>query len=195
MVRYRAHGWQAPLIVAACAALLLIVLGGAGHLLRPGATGAGRAAASPADATGPGPEGVLTRRGYEQLTIGATVDELLARGAVRAEPSACGGYVATASPSVRPVFADGRLVLVWADPPVRTAEGIGVGSTTDQVRQAYPDVRTLPPPNRPGAFPGMLAPEHHRTYLFLYDGDQVQKVLAGYTADAERLYSGALSPC
>src|SRR6476660_8125689 len=159
-----------PIIVAACTVLLLMVLGGAGYLLRPDTTGARRAAASPAAGTGPGPPGVLTRDGYEQLTVGATVAELLARGAVRAEPSACGGYVATVSPSVRPVFANGRLVLVWADPPVRTAEGIGVASTTDQVRQAYRDVRTLPSPDRPGAFPGMLAPENDRTYLFLYDG-------------------------
>jgi hypothetical protein len=94
-----------------------------------------------------------------------------------------------------PVFVAGRLALVWADPPLRTPEGIAVGSPVADARRVYPAASNLAPPAGSYRFSGLLTTQRDRAYLFLHDGRAVQKVIVGYATHARRVFVEGYTGC
>ena len=133
-------------------------------------------------------------QGLGGLEFGASEAELTRQGALLPETTACGPRLANIS-TVSPVFADDRLVLLWASPPMRTPEGIGVGTAIGTVWQAYPRAKALSAPRGSHRFDGLLVSRGERAYLFLHDGRRVRKVIAGYTEYARKLFDEGFGTC
>ncbi|GAA3736213.1 hypothetical protein GCM10022225_18670 [Plantactinospora mayteni] len=148
----------------------------------------------PATAPGYGPN-VLHLQGVRDVEFGDTEQELLRRGELHAEPAPACGPSLTDPVTVSPVFADDRLVLLWASPPVRTPEGVTAGTPVDQVEAAYPAATRLTAPPGSYRYDGLLAMQGDRAYLFLHDGRTVRKTVAGYTDYAKRLFDEGFGTC
>lgn len=137
---------------------------------------------------------VVTADGLSDVRVGDTRTTLVHEQGLRQRPGDCSPRLPQ-HPSVSPVFDDDELVLLWADPPVRTPDGIGVGSPVDEVRAAYPDTEALRTPEGSYRFDGLLADAGERASLFLHDGDQVQKVIVGYDTHLQRLFQDGFGTC
>ncbi|HEX5596953.1 MAG TPA: hypothetical protein VFX61_13200 [Micromonosporaceae bacterium] len=131
--------------------------------------------------------------GVGDVGFGESRAELTRRGLLVAQPGPCGPGLAI--PAVSPVFADDRLVLLWADPPTRTPEGVTVGSPVTEARAAYPTARELTAPPGTYRFNGLLAEQDDRAYLFLHDGKTVRKTIAGYAEHVQRLFNDGFGTC
>lgn len=101
----------------------------------------------------------------------------------------------TTAPELGPVFDGEQLVLTWVNPPFRTPEGLTVGSPVADVRRAHPAAEQLTPPAGSYVFPGLLVTQTDRAYLFLHDGQTVQKMIVGYTEHARELYHQGFGQC
>lgn len=137
---------------------------------------------------------VVTYQGVRELRFGDTERDLTDRGVVIRDEPECGPRVA-ASTGIGPVFIDGRLALVWADPPLHTPEGISVGDSLAATRAAYPDATELTAPPGSHRFDGLLAAHGDRAYLFMHDGRTVQKLIAGYERHARTLFRQGFAGC
>ncbi|MEU5965453.1 hypothetical protein ABZ777_29955 [Micromonospora parva] len=150
---------------------------------------------------GPIPDGrpvgsveIIDLNGLRNIEFGATEDELTRRGILRTSLDACGPVLA-GHDTVSPVFMDDKLVLLWVGDPMRTPEGITVGSPVDQVWDSYPQVSQLRAPQGTHRLDGLLARSGDRAYLFLHDGRTVRKTIAGYADWARRLFHDGVGPC
>ncbi|GLZ62131.1 hypothetical protein Misp05_57070 [Micromonospora sp. NBRC 107095] len=150
---------------------------------------------------GPIPDGrpvgsveIIDLNGLRNIEFGATEDELTRRGILRTSLDACGPVLA-GHDTVSPVFMDDKLVLLWVGDPMRTPEGITVGSPVDQVWDSYPRVSRLRAPQGTHRLDGLLARSGDRAYLFLHDGRTVRKTIAGYADWARRLFHDGVGPC
>ncbi|RGC65184.1 hypothetical protein C5N14_30020 [Micromonospora sp. MW-13] len=140
------------------------------------------------------PAEVVDLRGLRNVEFGDTEADLTRRGILRAEVDACGPTLA-GHEEASPIFVDDRLVLLWLDDPVRTPEGVTVGTPVDQVRARYARVSRLDAPHGTYRFDGLLARRGDRAYLFLHDGRTVRKIIAGYADWARRLFAEGYGPC
>ncbi|MEU8025848.1 MULTISPECIES: hypothetical protein [Micromonospora] len=145
---------------------------------------------------------VVDLNGLTDVEFGDTEEELARRGMLASDVDACGPTLAGHG-AVSPIFVDDRLVLLWLDDPVPTAErinvrtpqGIGVGTPVEEVRARYRSVSPLDAPRRTYRFDGLLARSGDRAYLFLHDGRTVRKIIAGYADWARRLFVEGYGPC
>jgi hypothetical protein len=140
------------------------------------------------------PPDVVDYQGVRLMRFGETERALTDRGVVVRDVPRCGPRMARPD-GTGPVFVDGRLALVWADPPLRTPEGISVGSTLAEVRRAYPAGNELGAPAGSYRFSGLITTEGDRAYLFLHDGRTVQKLIAGYARHARTLFQQGYAGC
>lgn len=136
---------------------------------------------------------VIDLKGLHGIEFGDTEQELARRGVLQPE-APCGAALAGLD-TVSPIFADERLVLLWASPPMRTPEGVTEGTPVKRVRAAYPTATRLAAPAGTYRFDGLLARDGDRAYLFLHDGQQVRKTIAGYADYARKLFDEGYSPC
>ncbi|ROT27976.1 hypothetical protein [Micromonospora sp. HM5-17] len=148
----------------------------------------------PATTTGYGPD-VLHLHGVHNVEFGDTEQELVRRGVLDPRQDLGCGPSLTNPTTVSAVFADRRLVLLWASPPVRTPEGITTGTPIDRVRAAYPEASTLTAPPGTHRYDGLLARRGDRAYLFLHDGHTVRKTVAGYADYVRRLFDEGFGTC
>ncbi|WBB65953.1 hypothetical protein O7603_22610 [Micromonospora sp. WMMD812] len=137
---------------------------------------------------------VLDLNGLRNVAFGDTEDELTRRGILRSDVHACGPMLA-GHEMASPVFVEDRLVLVWAGDPMRTPEGVTAGTPVAEVWFRYPSVTRLHAPPGTYRFDGLLARRGDRAYLFLHDGREVRKVIAGYADWARRLFDEGAGPC
>ena len=134
--------------------------------------------------------------GLPGVTFGATRTELLDQRLIEAGPVGCGGPQLTGRPYASAVFDRERLVLIWAYPPLRTPEGIGVGTPVDRARSAYPTAEELIPPPASPRYPGLLVTGGgDRAYLMLYASGQVQKLIVGFASAARELFGTGFGSC
>ena len=143
-------------------------------------------------AAAPGPN-VVTFDGLRTIAFGDSAADLTARGLLTRPREGCGPQLADL-PEASPVFLDKRLVLLWANPPLTTPEGIGVDSSLADARAAYPRPWTYP---RPRQSPLRRADDDggRPAFLFLHDGTTVRKLIAGYAEDARRLLDTGFGSC
>ncbi|MEO3742239.1 hypothetical protein [Plantactinospora sp. B5E13] len=149
---------------------------------------------NPATTPGYGPD-VLHLQGVHNVEFGDSEQELISRGVLDpAQDLGCGPGL-TSPGTVSPIFADHRLVLLWASPPVRTPEGITAGTPVEQVRHAHPEATALTAPPGTHRYDGLLAEQGDRAYLFLHDGRTVRKTIAGYADYARRVFDEGFGTC
>jgi hypothetical protein len=132
--------------------------------------------------------------GVPGIAFGDTEAQLTSRGVVATPKDACGPRV-VGRDELSPVFAGERLVLLWAYPPVATPEGVGVGTSVAAVRAAYPGAIALTAPAGSHRYDGLLVTHGDRAYLFLHDGQQVTKTVAGYADQARLLFDQGFGAC
>lgn len=164
---------------------------------RPAAPASPGGSPAPPGPPGPGRPGtpVITADGLAGIEFGATRAALVERHGLRQEPGDCAARL-PAQPAVSPVFDGDRLVLLWADPPVRTPEGLGVGTPVGQVRAAHPTAVELTAPSGSYRFDGILVPaQGDRAYLFLHDRERVQKLIVGYEPAAREFFAAGGAAC
>ncbi|MEV4758891.1 hypothetical protein AB0J86_27865 [Micromonospora sp. NPDC049559] len=137
---------------------------------------------------------VLDLAGLPNVEFGDTEQELTQRGVLGARGASCASGL-NGMEAVSPVFDHDRLVLLWADPPVRTPEGVTIGTPVSQVRATYPALTRLTAPRGTYRFDGLLARDGDRAYLFLHDGRTVRKTVAGYAEYARRLFDEGFGTC
>lgn len=141
------------------------------------------------------PGAVVTLDGVGDIAFGDTAPALTARGLLSRPEGAC-GPVLTGRPETSPVFADdGRLVLLWANPPLTTPEGVGVDSPVADVRAAYPQAAERPAPAGSHRFDALTVTDDDRSYVFLHDGTTVRKTVAGFTEYTDRLLDSGFGAC
>ncbi len=132
--------------------------------------------------------------GVADVDFGDSESELTRRGILRTDVDACGPTLAGLD-MISPIFIKGRLVLLWAGDPVHTPEGVTTGTPIAEVKARYPSVRALHAPQGTHRFDGLIASDGDRAYLFLHDGTQVRKIIAGYAHWAHRLFLDGHAPC
>jgi hypothetical protein len=132
--------------------------------------------------------------GIQDIEFGVTMSELRQRGQISDEAGACGPRL-TGLPNASPVFANSRLVLVWAYPPLRTPEGVGVGAPLETVHATYPGLVELTAPGGTYRFDGLMEIIGDRAYLFLHDGHTVQKLVVGFREYAQLLFDSGFGTC
>ncbi|WP_434742039.1 hypothetical protein [Micromonospora sp. SH-82] len=137
---------------------------------------------------------VVDLNGLPDVAFGDTEEELARRGVLRPEVDACGPLL-TGHERASPIFIDDRLVLIWAGEPMATPEGVTIGTPLPEARARYPKAKRLDAPQGTYRFDGLLARRGDRAYLFLHDGRQVRKVIAGYAHWARRLFDEGHGPC
>lgn len=133
--------------------------------------------------------------GLRNIAFGDTEQELTRRGVLTPAEAPCGGPQLAGLPTVGPVFDDSRLVLLWVDSPLRTPEGITIGTPIEQVRTSFPDATILTAPRGTHRYDGVLAKQGDRAFLFLHDGKTVRKTIAGYADYAEKLFNEGFGTC
>ena len=148
-----------------------------------------------ATATRPADPDVIDFAGLRDIPIGASMRELTASGAVATANPGCGPAF-TALPYASPVFDGDKLVLIWAHPPLRTPEGVMVGTTVDEARRAYPAAVELSRPPGSTQYPGLLVTGGgDRAYLLLHDAGEVQKLVVGIARYARLLFDAGFGTC
>jgi hypothetical protein len=101
-----------------------------------------------------------------------------------------------AHPQASAVFTqDGRLVLMWFDIPLKTAEGISTGTPVEDVKAAYRQATEVKAPQGSRRFDGLLVTSGEHGYLFLHDGKTVQKAIVGYVDYLHRLFDSGFGVC
>ncbi len=161
----------------------------------PGPTSAAATAPATATATRPADPDVIDFVGLRDILIGASMRELTASGVVATANPGCGPSF-TALPYASPVFDGDELVLIWAYPPLRTPEGVMVGTSVDEARRAYPAAVELSRPAGSTQYPGLLvAGGDDRAYLLLYDAGEVQKLVVGMERYARLLFDAGFGTC
>lgn len=148
----------------------------------------------PADPVDPVTDEVVDLNGLHDVEFGDTEQELTARGRLRAQVESCGPTL-VGHETVSPVFYEDRLVLLWVSAPVRTPEGVTVGTPVGEVGSHFPALTRLRAPQGSYRFDGLLARRGDRAYLFLHDGRTVRKTIAGYADYAQRLFAEGHGPC
>lgn len=148
----------------------------------------------PAEPIDPVADEVVDLSGLHGVEFGDTERELAERGALRESAESC-GPVLVGHETASPVFSDDRLVLLWVSAPVRTPEGITVGTPVSEVRSHFSSLTRLTAPEGTHRFDGLLARRGDRAYLFLHDGRMVRKTIAGYADYAQRLFDEGHGPC
>ena len=138
--------------------------------------------------------GVVDFAGVSDVRLGQTDAELTRQGAMARPADAC-GPVLTGAQAAHPVFADGQLVLLWANPPLTTPEGVGVGTSLAAAKAAYPQATTMNAPAGSYQFDGLMVTSGDRAYLFMHDGQTVRKAVVGYTDDVHRLFAHGVGNC
>jgi hypothetical protein len=137
---------------------------------------------------------VVTPQGLARIEIGDARADLQRDHGLAQRPGDCAPRLPD-HPSASPVFDDDRLVLLWADPPLRTPDGIAVGTPVTEVRSTHPDAEPLTAPPGSYRFDGLLAVNGDRAYLFLHDGDTVQKLVVGSAEHARALFHEGFGTC
>jgi hypothetical protein len=137
---------------------------------------------------------VVSHQGLAGIRFGDSRAGLERDHGLTQAPGDCGPGLPS-SPWVSPVFEDDRLVLLWAEPPVRTPEGITVGTPVGTARAAHPGAEKLAAPPGSHRFDGLLAAAGDRAYLFLHDGVTVQKLIVGYEEHCRRLFHEGFGVC
>ncbi|WTF86022.1 hypothetical protein OG994_26370 [Micromonospora globbae] len=137
---------------------------------------------------------VLDLDGLHDVDFGDTESELTRRGILRTDVAGCGPTLA-GHETISPVFIDDRLVLLWLGDSTRTPQGVTVGTPLDELRTRYPELTPLDAPQGTYRFDGLLARHGDRAYLFLHDGREVRKIIAGYADWARRLFEEGVGPC
>jgi hypothetical protein len=184
-------GRRAGCVVAGIAALVtLVLLCGAATVAAVYLVRRQQAAAT---ADGPRDE-VVTTGGTDGIHFGDSRDTLTREHGLSRQAGACGETLA-ALPHVAPVLAGDRLVLLWVRPPAHVPPGLMEGSLVSDVRRAYPDATALTPPKGSYQFSGLLAVQGDRGYLFLHDGQVVQKVVVGETTYLRKLFDEGFGTC
>ncbi|NUR49039.1 MAG: hypothetical protein HOV71_12970 [Hamadaea sp.] len=141
-----------------------------------------------------GSDDVVTFAGIADVRFGDTMAEVTAEHGLTKHQGACVLQFGDLT-GVDPVFAQDRLVLLWAHAPVHTPEGISEGSSVEAVRQAYSGAVELTPPAGSHAYPGIMVRQGDAAYLFLHDGTTVRKEIAGYADYVQRLYTDGFGAC
>ncbi|GIF53598.1 hypothetical protein DFJ67_2513 [Asanoa ferruginea] len=149
---------------------------------------------SPAYATNTASANTVDFNGVGDVRLGQRDTDLTRQGALSHPAAACGPTL-TATSAANPVFADGRLVLLWVHPPLTTPEGIGEGTPLTTARATYPRATAMTAPAGSYQFDGLLVTSGDRAYLFMHDGQTVRKVVVGFTAPAERLFTHGIGNC
>lgn len=145
-------------------------------------------------ATAAGDRQVVSHEGLAGIRFGATRADLARDHGLIDAPDDCAPQLPS-YPGASPVFDGDRLVLLWADPPLRTPEGIAVGSPVGAVNDAHPDAEPLTAPPESFRFDGLLVTSGDRALLFLHDGTTVQKLIVGYDEHARRLFHEGFGTC
>lgn len=151
------------------------------------------ASSQPPERAAYGPD-VVHLDGLGGIEFGDTEQELARRGLLTTSIASCGPSLAGMT-TVGPIFADDRLVLLWADPSMHTPEGVTSGTSVRQVQATYPALTSLNAPQGTYRFDGLLVSEGDRSYLFLHDGQIVRKTVAGYTDYARKLFDEGFGTC
>ncbi|MEV0720410.1 hypothetical protein [Asanoa sp. NPDC050611] len=138
--------------------------------------------------------GVVDFSGVSDVRLGQSDAELTREGAMARPADAC-GPVLTGVQAAHPVFADGELVLLWANPPLTTPEGVGVGTSLAAAKAAYPQATAMAAPPGSYQFDGLMVTSGDRAYLFMHDGQTVRKTVVGYTDDVQRLFTYGVGNC
>jgi len=147
-----------------------------------------------AAATPTRPANTIDFTGVRDIELGETDAQLTSEGALTRPQAAC-GPVLTEISQASPVFADGQLVILWANPPLTTPEGVGVGTPLATAQAAYPDATTLSAPPGTYQFDGLMVTNGDRSYLFLHDSQTVRKAVVGYTDHVQRLFTTGFGSC
>lgn len=170
--------------------LIVIVASGIAALALAGGARAMSTAPEP-PAAGPA---LVTPQGVGELRVGDSRTELARDHGLTQRPGDCAPRLPD-DPAVSPVFDQDRLVLLWADAPLRTPEGVGVGTPVDALAGTYPAGQRLPATD-PYGFDGLLVPgAGGNAYLFLHDGTTVRKVIAGSADHARLLFHHDFGAC
>lgn len=169
------------------AVLVMFAIAAVG-LAGSGGTAPPTARSEPSDAD------VVRDTGLATVELGATRAELAREHGLTQGEGDCAPRLPEYA-SASPVLADDRLVLLWAHPPLRTPEGLAVGSPVGDVRAAHPDAEELTAPPGSYRFDGLLAEVDDRAYLFLHDQERVQKLVVGYADAARHLFHDGFGTC
>ncbi len=146
--------------------------------------------------TRPADPNVIDFSGLRDIRIGASMAELVRTGVVTTADPVCGVASFASIPNASPVFERDRLVLIWAHAPLRTPEGVMVGTKLAEARRAYPSAIELPVPAGSEQFPGLIVTgAGDRAYLILHDGNQVQKLIVGIEHYARLLFDTGYGTC
>src|SRR5262245_5572453 len=140
----RYSAWLVAILVAAAA-----LVSGCARPLTDSADGANPAGQPPY-----GPN-VVTLDGLGDIRFGQPSGEMITQGVLDTPDNTCGPRLVDI-PHASPVIADGKLVLLWFNPPLATPEGVTVGTPVSEVRAQYPDAQELVPPEKSYTFPGLL---------------------------------------
>ncbi|HEX6681554.1 MAG TPA: hypothetical protein VF062_02100 [Candidatus Limnocylindrales bacterium] len=90
---------------------------------------------------------------------------------------------------------DDRLVLMWFNAPLTTAEGVATGTPLEKAKAAYPGAAEIKAPAGSRRFDGLLVTSGEYGYLLLHDGKTVQKAIAGYTEYLHQLFDSGFGVC
>ncbi|MEV4623404.1 hypothetical protein AB0J74_32435 [Asanoa sp. NPDC049573] len=132
--------------------------------------------------------------GVGDVHLGQRDADLTRVGALAHPAAACGPTLTTTS-AADPVFADGRLVLLWAHTPLTTPEGVGEGTPLTTVRSTYPQATAMATPAGSHQFDGLMVTSGDRAYLFMHDGHTVRKVVVGFAEPVRRLFAHGVGNC
>jgi hypothetical protein len=169
-------------------ALLVIVVLGAAGLVGSGGASPVATAAEPADRE------TISHTGLATIDLGTSRTELVRDHGLDQDEGGCAPRL-PAYPSASPVFEAGRLVLLWAHPPLHTPGGLAVDSPVDAVRAAHPDAEELIAEPGSHRFDALLVVVDDRAYLFLHDQQRVRKLVVGYAGPAQRLFHDGFGAC
>ncbi|TWJ26620.1 hypothetical protein JD81_00080 [Micromonospora sagamiensis] len=153
-----------------------------------------QAPVAPTEPVEPVTDEVIDLHGLAGVEFGDSQRELVERGMLHQTPESCGPAL-VGQETASPVFRDDRLVLLWVSAPVRTPEGVTVGTPVGDLRSRFPSLTRLDAPEGTYRFDGLLAQRGDRAYLFLHDGRTVRKTIAGYADYAQRLFDEGHGPC